>query len=154
MNIDTRNIYQFLAIIVQNWTILPQNITFLTNLACQLVISYRPIWYYDPPTCKIFNHYILAYKIKQLFSNFSRLLNRFSQFNQKRHITLWEWPDSRLDFCTAFAYFTPKMFEWPTRVGAFPDFSNVDTLYRDTKHGILFDRVGNGKRLRKYWYYK
>ena len=43
MNIDTRNIYQFLAIIVQNWTILPQNITFLTNLACQLVISYRPI---------------------------------------------------------------------------------------------------------------
>ena len=39
-NIETTNIFQFLVIFVQNWTMLPQNITSLTNLACQSVISY------------------------------------------------------------------------------------------------------------------
>ena len=39
-NIDTTNIFQFLVIFVQNRTMLPQNITSLTNLACQSVISY------------------------------------------------------------------------------------------------------------------
>ena len=39
-NIDTTNIFQFLVVFVQNRTMLPQNITPLTNLACQSVIYY------------------------------------------------------------------------------------------------------------------
>ena len=39
-NIDTTNIFQFLVIFVQNSTMLPQNITPLTNLACQSDMSY------------------------------------------------------------------------------------------------------------------